>query len=136
MDPHALSNFIDSIKESITDAQYKEGMDLCKTAFDTKESEEKLYRMTFLKPYTFASEHCEDCHESKLYVSFAETTALVRLNDRRAERIMEKHMFLGSSEEMKSFIDVNLLQCFPEDQEDLGLDFEWFEFPVLKLELV
>ena len=131
---HEISDFIDSIKESLTDAQYKEGMDLCKKVFDRKK--EKVYRMTYLRPYTFLDDHCDDpeCHETKLCVTFTKVTSLVHLTDRAAESIRESNMFMGSLTEMKSFIDLDILHSFPSDQEDLGIELQWYEFPVIKLE--
>jgi hypothetical protein len=131
---HAVSDFLDSIKESLTDAQYKEGMEICMNVF--KQNKQKLYRMTYLRPYTFLDDHCDDpeCHETKLCVTFTKVTGLVRLDDRAAESIRESNMFMGSLEDMKSFIDLGLLHSFPSDQEDLGIELQWYEFPVLKLE--
>lgn len=132
---HQVSDFIDSIKESITDAQYKQGMDMCKEIFEQKESETKVYRMTFLRPYTFMDNHCEDhhCQNFKLLVSFVKTESLVRLDKKRYEEILESNLFLGSIREMKDFIDIEVLRSFPTDQEDLGTELEWYEFPVLNL---
>lgn len=134
---HAMSDFIDDIKESLTDAQYKQGMELCQTLF--KQKEEKLWRMTYLAPFTFATEHecdAEECDIRCLKISFTRKTALVRLTEAHVERIREKNMFLGTSEEMKSYIDVDVLKNFPVEEEDIGMPFEWDEFPVLGLEQV
>jgi hypothetical protein len=131
---HDISNFLDSVKERLTDAEYKEGMEICQKVFHTKE--DKLYRMTYLRPYTFITSHCEDeeCMDSKLLVSFEKAYALVRLSDNRAEQIREEHVFLGTEEQMNDFIDVNILRSFPEDREDLDSDLNWYEFPVISLE--
>ena len=135
---HEISDFIDSIKESLTDAQYKEGMEMCQKLFEKKERSEKMYSMTYLRPYTFMTEHCEDedCDDMKLCISFVKTTAIIALTDRRAEKIRTEHMFFGSSDEMKNFIDVEVLRSFPSDLENLGMECEWFEFPVLELHLI
>lgn len=135
---HTISDFLDTIKESITDAQYKEGMELCQKLFEEKKEDEKWYEMTYLRPYTFGSDHCdeEDCMDMKLLVSFTKSKAFVRLTDRRVERIRETNMFMGSEDEMKMYIDIELLRSFPNDAEDLGLDLMWYEFPVLTLSLV
>jgi hypothetical protein len=133
---HEISNFLDSIKERLTDAEYKEGMEICQKVFHAKE--DKLYRMTYLRPYTFVTSHCDDeeCMDSKLMVSYDKACAYVRLSDNRAEQIREEYVFLGTEEEMKDFIDVNLLRSFPEDREDLNCDFHWYEFPVINLETI
>jgi hypothetical protein len=135
---HSVSDFIDSIKESLTDGQYKEGMELCQALYKKKEQEKKLYRMTYLAPYTFATEHCadEDCDDRTLQISFHKKTALVQLCDARCARIRTKHMFCGEVDEMAEFIDVDVLLAFPIESVDLGMALDWFEFPVLELELV
>ena len=98
---HEVSNFLDSIKESLTDAQYKEGMETCQKLFEATEIKDKLYRMTYLRPYTFMDEHChdEECDEMKFYVSFEKATSLVKLNDERVKRIMATNLFLGTDEQ-------------------------------------
>ena len=133
---HTISDFIDSIKESLTDGQYKEGMELCQALFKKKEIEKKFYRMTYLAPYTFLTDHCasEDCDERSLQITFRKKTALVQLNDSRADQIRIKHMFCGTTEDMREFIDLDVLVSFPIETDDLGMSLEWFEFPVLELE--
>ena len=132
-----LTDFIDSIKEKLTDGEYIEGMNLCKKVFDRKASNKKLYEMTYLCPYMFLDDHCDDeeCDDMKYCISFERKTALVRLTDARAERIRTTNMFLGEEDEMKTFIDIDLFKSFPNDVEDLGTNVEWYEFPVLKLDL-
>jgi len=133
---HEISDFIDSIKESLTDGQYKEGMELCQKVFHKTEQEEKLYRMTYLRPYTFADDHCddEDCVDTKFMLAFKQASGLILLTDRRAERITDESLFRGTRNEMSQFIDPDVLQAFPNDNEELGSEIEWLEFPVLKLE--
>lgn len=135
---HEISNFIDSIKESLTDAQYKEGMETCQKIFEETEVKYKLYKMTYLRPYTFMDEHCHDdeCDEMKFYVSFEKVSSLVKLNDDRVKRIMETNLFLGTEEDMKSFIEIDLFHSFPCDQLELDHEMTWHEFPVLALELI
>ena len=134
---HVISDFIDSIKESLTDGQYKEGMGLCQAHNKKKELENKLYRMTYLAPYTFAAEHCanEECEDRTLHISFHKKTALVQLCDARVARIRAKNLFCGDEDEMIDFIDVDVLLAFPIESMDLGMGLDWFEFPVLSLEL-
>jgi len=133
---HDVSNFLDSIKEKLTDSQYKEGMEICQKVFNQKE--DKLYRMTYLRPYTFVASHCEeeDCVDSKLMVSFEKATGLVRLSDNRAERIRQEHVFLGTEEDMKNFIDISILRSFPDDRDELNSELNWYEFPVISLETI
>jgi len=134
---HEVSDFIDSIKESLTDAQYKEGMELCQKVFEKNEQEEKLYRMTYLRPYTFADDHCEDedCVDTKFMIAFKKMSGLVLLSDRRYEIIMEESLFRGSTkDELNQFIEPDVLHAFPNETHELGSEIEWFEFPVLKLE--
>jgi hypothetical protein len=135
---HEVSDFIDSIKESLTDAQYKEGMELCQQVFQKNEKEEKLYRMMYLRPYTFADNHCddEDCVDTKFMIAFKKSTSLILLSDRRYERIVEESLFRGSKDELDQFIEHDILQAFPNDNQELGSEIEWFEFPVLKLERI
>jgi hypothetical protein len=135
---HQVSDFIDSVKESLTDAQYKEGMELCQTIFKETEVRYKLYQMTYLRPYTFIDDHCndEECSLEKLYLSFEKYTSLVKLDDDRVKRIKETNLFLGTEEEMKSFIDLDVLKSFPCSQLELDQEMAWHEFPVLSLELV
>ena len=133
---HDVSNFLDSIKEKLTDSQYKEGMEICQKVFNQKE--DKLYRMTYLRPYTFVASHCEeeDCVDSKLMVSFEKATGLVRLSDNRAEQIRQEHVFLGTEEDMKNFIDISILRSFPDDRDELDSELNWYEFPVISLETI
>jgi hypothetical protein len=135
---HEISDFIDSVKESLTDAQYKEGMELCQKLFKSKETEEKLYEMTYLRPYTFMDEHCddEDCLDTKFLVAYNTIKSLILLTPARAERITEQSVFRGPKEELEHYIDPDLLRSFPNENEELGSEFEWFEFPVIKLELI
>lgn len=139
MTAHDISDFLDSIKESLTDAQYKEGMEICQTVFQKKEAPfEKLYRMTYLRPYTMMDNHCddEDCDDMKFMLCFTKATGLIRLSDVRADRIKSDNLFAGSDEEMKQFIDLDVLRSFPCDLAELDSDIQWYEFPVLSLELV
>lgn len=139
MTAHDISDYIDSIKEHLTDAQYKEGMEICQTVFQAKKPPfEKLYRMTYLRPYTMMDSHCEDedCDDMKFLVCFTKVSSLIRLSDARAERIKDDNLFAGSEDEMKQFIDVDLLRSFPCDSAELDSEIHWYEFPVLSLELV
>jgi hypothetical protein len=140
MTAHDISDFIDSIKENLTDAQYKEGMEICQVVFTKKKegSAEKLYRMTYLRPYTFVDDHCddEDCEDMIFRISFTKVVALVKLSDTRVERIRTDHVFYGSDEDMKPFIDLQVLRSFPADLAELDSDIQWYEFPVISLELV
>jgi hypothetical protein len=139
MTAHDISDFIDSIKEHLTDGQYKEGMEICQSVFTKKKaaSAEKLYRMTYLRPYTFVDDHCddEDCDDMIFRIAFNKVVALVKLSDARAERIRTDNMFYGSDEDMKTFIDLQVLRSFPSDLADLDSDIQWYEFPVISLEL-
>jgi hypothetical protein len=139
MTAHDISDFIDSIKEHLTDAQYKEGMEICQSVFKKKKeaSAEKLYLMIYLRPYTFLDHHCddEDCEDMIFRIAFTKVTHLVKLSDARAERIRTDNMFYGSDDDMKPFIDLQLLRSFPSDLADLDSDIQWYEFPVISLEL-
>ncbi len=133
-----MSDFIDEIKESLTDAQYKQGMELCQVLYKKRALENKLYQMTYLAPFTFVTEHdCddEDCSVHYLKISFTRKTGLVLLTEATAERIREKGLFMGSDDEMKAYVDLDVLKNFPDEADDLGTPLEWFEFPVLSLEL-
>jgi hypothetical protein len=138
MAAHEISDFIDSVKESLTDAQYKEGMELCQTVFQKHEVKNKLYYMTYLRPYTFVDEHCpdEECEDMKFYLAFKKTTSLIRLTDDRVRRILDTNTFLGSHDEMQSFVDPDVFNSFPCDQLELDHEMAWYTFPVLSLELV
>jgi len=132
-----LTDFIDSIKEKLTDGEYIECMNMCKKVFDMKEVESnlKLYRMTYLRPYMFMDEHCDDehCDDMKYCLSFERTTSLVQLTDRGAARIRETNLFLGDKEEMSAFLDVDVFHSFPNEFDE---NMEWYEFPVLSITLV
>lgn len=139
MTAHDISDFIDSIKEHLTDGQYKEGMEICQSVFKKKEAlAEKLYRMTYLRPYTFVDDHCddEDCEDMSFRISFTKVVHIVKLSDARADRIRTDNVFYGSDEDMKPFIDLQVLRSFPADMADLDSDIQWYEFPVISLELV
>jgi hypothetical protein len=135
---HEMSDFIDSVKESLTDAQYKEGMELCQKIFKKKESQQKLYRMTYLRPHTFSDDHCDDeeCMDMKFYIAFRKVQGLILLSEARFERIKEENVFRGTQDELSQFIDYDILRSFPHDNEELGNEIEWYEFPVLSLEEV
>ena len=139
MTAHDISDFIDSIKEHLTDAQYKEGMEIFQSVFTKKKeaSREKLYNMTYLRPYTFLDDHCddEDCEDMIFRIAFTKVTHIIKLSDARAERIRTDHVFYGSDEDMKPFIDLQVLRSFPSDMADLDSDIQWYEFPVVSLEL-
>ena len=138
MTAHDISDFIDSIKDSLTDAQYKEGMEICQKVFHKKEETDKLYMMTYLRPHTFIDDHCddEDCDDMKFLIGFNKVSNLIRLSDERAERIKYHNVFSGTDEEMKQFLDLDILLAFPCDASQLDSDFQWYEFPVLSLDLV
>jgi hypothetical protein len=138
MSAHDISDFIDSIKEHLTDAQYKEGMEICQSVFKKKEaSAEKLYTMTYLRPYTFIDDHCddEDCEDMIFRIAFTKVTHIIKLSDARAERIRTDNVFYGSDDDMKPFIELHVLRSFPSDMADLDSDIQWYEFPVISLEL-
>ena len=130
-----MSDFIEGIKESLTDAQYKEGMELCQKIFLKKQSEQKMYTMTYLRPYTFLTDHCEDidCMDNKFCLAFSKITGNVMLTDRQLERIKEENVFRGTKEQLETFIDIDVLRSFPDDNESLGSEIEWFEFPVISI---
>jgi hypothetical protein len=139
MTAHDISDFIDSIKEHLTDGQYKEGMEICQSVFTKKKeaSAEKLYRMTYLRPYTFVDDHCddEDCDDMIFRIAFTSVTHIIKLSDARADRIRTDHVFYGSNDEMKPFIEVQVLRSFPSDMAELDSDIQWYEFPVVSLDL-
>jgi len=139
MTAHDISDFIDSIKEHLTDGQYKEGMEICQSVFTKKKeaSAEKLYRMTYLRPYTFVDDHCddEDCDDMIFRIGFTSVMHIIKLSDARADRIRTDHVFYGSNDEMKPFIEVQVLRSFPSDMAELDSDIQWYEFPVVSLDL-
>ena len=114
-------------------------MEICQSVFTKKkeDSTEKLYRMTYLRPYTFVDDHCddEDCEDMIFRISFTKVVALVKLSDTRVERIRTDHVFYGSDEDMKPFIELQVLRSFPADLAELDSDIQWYEFPVVSLEL-
>ena len=66
-------------------------------------------------------------------IAFDKMTSLILLSDARAERIREESLFRGSKEELDQFIQAEVFHAFPNE---IDSEFEWFEFPVLGLELV
>ena len=129
---HEMSDYIDSVKESLTDKQYKEGMDLCKTVFEMKKREKKLYKMTYLAPYTFKA-HCDDGYPI-MRIGFQKKTGLVQLNEHDVKFIENHHRFTNDEGDIESFIDTDPLSCFPMESDSLDGIIEWWEFPVLSLE--
>lgn len=128
---HEMSDYIDSVKESLTDQQYKEGMELCKTVFETKKREKKLYKMTYLAPYTFSA-HCDDgCPIMR--IGFEKKTGLVQLNEYDVKFIQTEHRFSPDEGNLESFINTDPLHCFPLESDSLDGIMEWWEFPVLSL---
>jgi hypothetical protein len=63
-------------------------------------------------------------------------TSIVKLSDARVERIRTDHLFFGSDEDMKPFIDLQVLRAFPGDLAELDSDIQWYEFPVISLDLI
>jgi hypothetical protein len=113
-------------------------MEMCQKIFKVTEVKEKLYRMTYLRPYTFMDDHCsdEECADMKFYLSFEKHVSLVKLDDDRVKRIKETNLFLGTDEEMKPFINIDVFHSFPCSQLELDQEMTWNEFPVLSLELI
>lgn len=132
-----FAEYIEDIKESLTDAQYKQGMEMCQTLFKQEKPEEKLYRMTYLNPYVFSDTHdCddEDCvHSRSLNIGFVKKVMLIKMKPERAAEILEENCFTG--DDIEDYIETSVLANHQEFDMDLP-DFEWDTFPVLKLELV
>ena len=135
----AFSEFIDEIKESLTDGQYKQGMEMCQTLFKQERPEMKLYEMTYLYPIVFSDGHtCSDdeCaieHSRSLNIGFDKKTVLVKMKPSRAEEIMEENCFMG--DDIGDFIETDVLGHHHEFEESIQ-EFEWATFPVIKLEPV
>jgi hypothetical protein len=69
-------------------------------------------------------------------IAFTKVTHLVKLSDARVERIRTDNVFYGTDEDMKPFIEIQVLRSFPADLAELDSDIQWYEFPVISLELV
>jgi hypothetical protein len=106
-------------------------MDLCKTVFEAKKREKKLYKMTYLAPYTF---HAEGEGYPILRIGFQQKTGLVQLNEHDVKFIEHHHRFTNDEGDIESFIDTDPLSCFPLESDSLDGVMEWWEFPVLSLE--
>jgi hypothetical protein len=130
---HEISDFIDSVKESLTDQQYKEGMELCKKVFEKKKLEKRLYKMTYLAPYTFRAEG-EDF--PILRIGFEKKSGLVQLNEFDVKFIQMYHKFTSDEGNLENFINTDPLHCFPLESDSLDGIIEWWEFPVVSLEEV
>lgn len=132
-----FSEFVEEIKEKLTDAEYKKGMEMCQTLFKQEKPELKLYKMTYLSPVVFSDHHeCEDedCVQHKsLNIGFIKKTSLIQLKPDRAESILEENCYTG--DDIEDFIDVSVFQHHQEYEIEVP-EFEWDTFPVLKLELV
>jgi hypothetical protein len=66
-------------------------------------------------------------------IAFDKVSSLILLSDARADRIREESLFRGSKSELEEFIEPDVLHAFPTETDS---EFEWFEIPVLRLELV
>ena len=132
-----FSDFIDEIKEKLSDAEYKNGMEMCQKLFKQEKPEEKLYKMTYLSPIVFSDHHdCEDddcVHHRSLNIGFIKKTSLVKMKPDRAESILEENCYTG--DDIEDFIDTSVLQHHQEYDIEIP-EFEWDTFPVLKLDLV
>lgn len=132
-----FSDFIDEIKEKLSDAEYKIGMEMCQKLFKQEKPEEKLYKMTYLSPIVFSDHHdCEDddcVHHRSLNIGFIKKTSLVKMKPDRAESILEENCYTG--DDIEDFIDTSVLQHHQEYDIEIP-EFEWDTFPVLKLDLV
>jgi len=132
-----FSEFVEEIKEKLTDAEYKKGMEMCQTLFKQEKPDEKLYRMTYLSPVVFSDHHeCEDeecLHSRSLNIGFVKKSCLAKLKPERAESILEENCYTG--DDIEDFIDTSVLQHHQEYDIEIP-EFEWDTFPVLKLELI
>jgi len=137
-DPSRIfSEFVDEIKEKLSDAEYKKGMEMWQTLFKQEKPDEKLYKMTYLSPLVFSDNHdCgdEDCvHARSINIGFVKKTALVKMKPERAEEILEENCFVG--DDIEQFIETTVLAHHQEFDIEIP-EFEWDTFPVLKLEVV
>lgn len=123
-----MSDFLDSVKESLTDMQYKEGMELCKKIFEEKKLEKKVYKMTYLAPFTFRSEEDEF---PVLKMGFEKRSGLVQLSEAGVQFVRTMHKFSIDEGDISQFITPDPYQSFPCENEEY---IEWIEFPVLALE--
>ena len=132
---NSLSELIDDIKEHITDAEYKLGLELCQSLYRQEKPDEKLYRMTYLSPVVFSDDHdCDDddCpHTRSLNIGFVKKTALVKMKPDRAKAILEENCYTG--DDIDDFIDIGVLQHHQEYEMEIP-EFEWDTFPVLKMD--
>ncbi len=136
MEAQQFAEYIEDIKESLTDAQYKHGMEMCQALFKKEVPDEKMYKMTYLFPIVFSDLHAcadEECmHGRSLNIGFEKKTALVKLSAERAADIQDQNLFLGDG--LEDFIQEDVLANHQEYEEDIP-HFQWDTFPVLKLEL-
>jgi len=136
MEAQQFAEYIEDIKESLTDAQYKHGMEMCQALFKKEAPDEKMYKMTYLFPIVFSDLHAcsdEECmHGRSLNIGFEKKTALVKLSAERAADIQDQNLFLGDG--LEDFIQEDVLANHQEYEEDIP-HFQWDTFPVLRLEL-
>ena len=83
---HALTEYLDGIKDKLTSAEYKEGCDLSMTLFKTDESQ--VYRMVYLQPQYFKD---EDDDETVVRLHYEKKSALVKLCKGNAESIKKSN---------------------------------------------
>lgn len=133
-----FSEYIEEIKESLTDGEYKKGMEMCQTLFNKEKPEMKLYEMTYLCPIVFSDGHScdeEECvmeHSRSLNIGYEKKKSLVFMKEARAEEILEENCFIG--DDIDDFITTDILGHHHEFENTIQ-EFEWATFPVLKLEL-
>lgn len=92
MNFHNISDFIDEIKDSLTDAQYVAGMGICKKIFEVYETTKKCYMMTYFQPvYTmvYDDDADEDEDMGEIHFELERRKVLVHLNSEQVSRIRQ-----------------------------------------------
>ena len=131
---HAISNFLDTVKEKLNDAEYKEGMELCKTAFETTTKVQKTYNMVYLRPSTELFLEGDCTCECEIGIGFDLASNLVQLTDSQAECINKHHCY-NLYQGQDNFVERDVFKSISAVVGNEHLVF-WKEVPVISITLV
>ena len=125
---HEVSNFLDTVKEKLSDAEYLEGMNLCKKVYE-KKAKKNVYRMVYLRPHT--SVFPEDPGYS-IGIGYHVATTLVQLSIKDVEVINKYHCYNLFTTEDSEIVDSCVFRGVGEIVGNEVL-VTWMEVPVISI---
>jgi hypothetical protein len=129
---HEVSNFLDTVKarrSSLSDAEYLEGMNLCKKVYE-KKAKKNVYRMVYLRPHTQV--FTEDPGEFSIGIGYNVATTLVQLSIKDVEFINKHHCYNLFTTEDSEIVDSCVFRGVGEIVGNEVL-VTWMEVPVISI---